>query len=915
MTDRFTTPIQPNQKRRKGNAAPAALSALTAISPHVVALIGGVVPLAARSVAMGGIVASVALMAALPARPARADGTLNFTIRDARTREAISGAIVTLEDPTGEEFRVSLTADASGQVTSRPLAAHPWRVIVTALNYTRTAQDVTVVDGAATDVEILLTPVPRERLIVSGVRELIRRDDTTNTYRRSRDFFRLYPVTAGNRQSVPKALRAIPGFVENSISQAHARGDQDGKAQIVDGFLLPQFLQGRLAQLLPVDALDTLAVTTGGLPPEFGADSAAILNYETRAIPSDGNNYLEYALSDGGYDSNELFVTAAASVVPRGSRPNADGIYERRIGYVLNGSQRYTNVANESPQPNVLTANNQGRSETLFGKVEFRANRTESITGLFDFSYGRTGNPNRTGLDDGYDSAGQGFGFGGLRPDNSIRNFPFNKYTGVGGFDLPLTNQADARQDIYQKDVNSFGALQYRKATPNGLNALLQVGFGKTRQAVLNNTRTDLFDLRALPSDDGVEFRPTVVNDYDQTQAQGDFSLRKGKHTLRFGGLYANLRGEESHQLIPGSQTALNALAGYGDARLLPDGAYTGRVDALGNPEYVVNPNNGAVGSPVVNILRKGYYASAYVGDTWRITSPLTANFGFRYDIYENETNQAQRSIKSDQVSPRLNFAYVLPSKGYLAFLGNQPTILRASYNQTFTRPTLGQGAYIGDPIPAETADVYELDMERQFGENQVARFSIYNKEIENFTNVGALVQNSQIAVYSLFNQGRASANGFEVSYEFIPRGPGFNGYLSYSNSRVQSLNGGKRDNVGDFVPVGYLDHDQRNTLSTGAAYRFADGTEAGLNVIYNSGLYSSDTSRLGLGGDDGRQGRAEVNLRLATRPNFAGRAIGFEFLVENLLNSKERINFRSSFEGTRFQTGRRITVGAFGRF
>lgn len=76
--------------------------------------------------------------------------------------------------------------------------------------------------------------------------------------------------------------------------------------------------------------------------------------------------------------------------------------------------------------------------------------------------------------------------------------------------------------------------------------------------------------------------------------------------------------------------------------------------------------------SIVDNSDKNGELYGAYLQDQWRITGPLTLNYGLRYDI-------SNGYVREDQLSPRLNFVYKL---------GNA-TSLHGGYSRYFTPPTL----------------------------------------------------------------------------------------------------------------------------------------------------------------------------------------------------------------------------------
>ena len=64
-----------------------------------------------------------------------------------------------------------------------------------------------------------------------------------------------------------------------------------------------------------------------------------------------------------------------------------------------------------------------------------------------------------------------------------------------------------------------------------------------------------------LPIDSSLEFNPTIIRNYHHAQVQGSLTAARHRHTYKAGLLYDNQEGDESYQITPGSQLALNALA------------------------------------------------------------------------------------------------------------------------------------------------------------------------------------------------------------------------------------------------------------------------------------------------------------------------------------------------------------------
>ena len=332
---------------------------------------------------------------------------------------------------------------------------------------------------------------------------------------------------------------------------------------------------------------------------------------------------------------------------------------------MINATQRNTSNAIETPQPQNQDRHNYQTSTTIFGNFDYHLADRDTLSFIINSSPARTEIANRQGLPGSFAAFGQGYGYAGLQADNSTT-------TDAQGNVIPLTSQQADGQDIYQRDANTFTALSYRKQFNDTTTGLFSLGYTDSRLDILNNSPG--IDLSALPQDSSIEFNPTIKRNAKQAQFSASLTRVLNVHTLKFGGLYQNNRGDESYQLIPASQTALQGLiAADSRNQLTPTGDDYG-ADADGNP--ILTPG-GNYSSPTLSVKRTGYYGGLYVQDTWKVTKPFTANYGLRLDTYHASQNLGQDSIRETELSPRINLAYAF----------NTRTILRADYNRLFTQP------------------------------------------------------------------------------------------------------------------------------------------------------------------------------------------------------------------------------------
>ena len=839
------------------------------------------------------------------ARPAHADvvGRLHVVVRNVDTQKIVPDVSVVLKDPTGTRGDTALTLDASGQITTDPLENHAYVLGVSAPGFVAQTRAVTVVSDVTSDAIFDLEP-EEKTIRVTGDKTLLRPRQTANSTVRTQDFIQKFPATISNPQQLQGIIATVPGVILDSNNQAHARGEHTQTSIYIGGFTLPGALVGRFGPLIAPDALQSADVQTGAYAPEYGSETAAIINTTVRR----GTIDQKFSLDGGGgqFGTGQGFFSLSGQAgAPVGGVKLAPGAKpERKFAYFLNATTRRTNNALEPPQPDSQSAHNTANAQSILGRFDFTPTPKDVFTLTLNAAPATTEISNRTGLPAKFAGVGQGYGYGGALSQADAQNLAGT--AGYANSNVGLTQQG-VRQDVNQRDNNDFGILQYRHLFGDRLTGLLSLGGARSKLGLTNNN-PGIY--QSLPSDgfasrqdDPVEFSPTINRSGKHNQIEGSLTYALAKHTVKFGLSTDQQRGDENYRLVPGSQAALNALFGSAP-QLAPAG--TAQIDANGDPVMDANDNpvyllSAGATVPTVNINRKGYYRVAYLQDTWRINSKLTANYGARYDIFQRQENvigtangDTSTRLKKNFLSPRLNLSYALRPR----------VVVRGSYNRLFVQPPLAEGGTVGAQVQPETVNQYETSIERQFGGTQSVKFAYYYKQLRNELDIALLVPGSQIGVYSAVNLPSDGVHGLELSYNLDPRGGvGLGSYLSLSRS-VAKL---RDDGVTDFN-----DHDQRYTLASGLNYSFKSGALAALNLFYGSGLASSGIDDGGLFGFAGkRQARTRVDARLSTGPRLLRGRGGLTLDVENVFNDRALINFNSDFSGTKFQQGRRIVLSA----
>lgn len=791
-------------------------------------------------------------------------GRLKIVVKNADDEKPVAGAKVVLHDSAGVKADITLISDANGIVNTGPLEARAWKVTVTMDAFDKDERDFTVVADTTSDIEVLLEPQNEKVIKIKGDKILIKVTDPSTGVRRDQDFVKRFPATAGNPQSLSKFLRSNPGLAEDSNGQVHPRGEHSSTTIYINGFQLPGAFQGRAGQVLAPGAIESLDLLTGGYAPEYGSETAAILNVKLKSGPM--APFASYDVQGGGYGTFYGGLTFGGQTGEALGAPDANGRSARRLRYLFDFSARRTDNQLEPPQPDDQMAHNQGRSFTGFSNLEYEATSQDTFGLMLSTNPAKTQVANRTGLPSRYAAYGQGYGYGGTLSKEEADL-------------LGIVSQQDAGQDIEQEDRNSMGVLSWRRNLGPNTSSFLSFGVVHSGLDITNNNPD--VDLNDLPENSSIEFNPTIIRNAHNSQIQGSVSHSINGHNLKFGFVYDNQTGNESYQLIPASQAALDALLEL-DPRLVPDGD---------------TPST-------LKMKRDGYYFASYIQDTWKATPKLTVNYGLRFDTFKQDQNakatdgsNEDSSVNESQLSPRLNMAYALTPK----------TVVRASYNRLFIQPPLAQGSFLGSQIKPERLHQFDFSVEHQIGARQTLKAAAYYKDIEDQIDTGLLVEGTQIGAYTSVSLGKGQVRGLEFTYELAPKNNrGFSAYATWANALAKPSG---TTNTGEEVDDAYNDHDQLNTISGGLNYTFHNDWSTGLSVYYGSGFASSVLDE----NSGKRSSRTQVNFRVA-KANLFGN-VGLSLEVENLFDQRALMNFQSAFSGTRFQQGRRILLSLNGKF
>jgi hypothetical protein len=501
---------------------------------------------------------ATALIVSIVNAPARADvvGRLHFSVKNAADEKPLARARIVLKDSAGVRPEVTLTTDDNGGVTSGPLDARAWNISTNAEKpdtFQPDSRAVTVAPDATTEVEVLLEPLKEKTITIKGQKNIVSPTQTNGAAQVDQSFVNKFPLVGSNPQSLRNELLIDPGFVYDSVGQAHPRGEHASTTIFINGFELPDVLMGRAGALITPEELQNVDIMTGAYAPEYGGEAAAILNTTLRA--GTVRPFQEVYFQGGEFATYNGALTFGGQAGRAIGKPDANGNVPRAFGYFLNINGHTTNNALEPPQPDDQTAHNHAESQAYFGNFSYQASSNDELNLTLNSAPAYTQVADRSGLPGSYAPDGQGYGFGGERDasgaiaSNLAGDLTANGVTPgtYGAQTAALQSQEQLGQNVWQRDVNDLGVLSWRRKISPQLTSMISASLIHSGQSILNgNGPGGNPALNNLPVDSSIEYSPTIVRNYHHEQGQGSLTYSGGQHTIKGGLLYDNEEGDES---------------------------------------------------------------------------------------------------------------------------------------------------------------------------------------------------------------------------------------------------------------------------------------------------------------------------------------------------------------------------------
>jgi outer membrane receptor protein involved in Fe transport len=215
-----------------------------------------------------------------------------------------------------------------------------------------------------------------------------------------------------------------------------------------------------------------------------------------------------------------------------------------------------------------------------------------------------------------------------------------------------------------------------------------------------------------------------------------------------------------------------------------------------------------------------------YLQDEWRVLPAVTVNYGARFDVVNEFTQE-------HQLSPRLNVVWRPTSTttltaGYSRYFVPPPfEVLSTETINSFANTTAAPAVTQNDTVKAERSNYYDAGISQIVVPGLTLGFDAYYKESKNLIDEG---QFGAPIIFTAFNYAHGQQAGGQLTASY-DKGPwSLYGNLAYSRAIGKDIVSAQFNFMPDELAYIsqhwiHLDHDQRWTSSGGAAYTFWRGS------------------------------------------------------------------------------------------
>jgi outer membrane receptor protein involved in Fe transport len=664
------------------------------------------------------------------------------------------------------------------------------------------------------------------------------------------------------QNSLDKTIETLPGILQFSYNEPVANGFH-GISYQIDGAPLPLATSSNFAEVVDPRDIDSIEVFTGAIPAEYGGDRMGAVVNIISTRPSDVPEGL-FGLVSGGFGT-QAQSTGGLDASWRSGSTEA----------TLNLNSNTTNRGLDAPTFNAI--NDNSSSSDGFFRLITQANSRATLA--FDYS-------------------------------NQLSQFQIPINTDPNNADDPIVSVPGTLDT--QLEYDRYASLSWTQTSKDG-NGIVQITpwWRSTRIDYSGDLAADV--LGTQPNFGCPDF-PDCSVDPGYPATLNSVGLQQSTYANYIGLDASDFRATKHHAWKFGFQVSReNAVSDQTFACYYVNCDVPGP-QGSGNPVVVADPYYASV-TPTQS--QAGAQIGLYGEDKWQPNPNLVVSYGLRYD-------HSTGYVGGWQLSPRVGFNLSDGGKN----------VLHVYYGRFYAAPQLEdvrsscvvfsaqQACPTTNPVydlQPETDSYYEMGIAHQFSPSLSGYANFFIKTVSNVLDTTQFLNTPLFAVYN-------NAIGIDHGLDLRLQDRLYNGDSWFVSGTISgSYAGGISGSTFLFPPdangdlpltspaqLGVEDHDE--TVSSTAAYthRFGTGKQwfATLQANYGSGFPVEFEDA-----NENLEGRlpahttfdlaAGRNVRLGKGPQDQG--LGFQLLVNNVLNHQYVIKVANGFNTTQIANGRTV--------
>jgi len=586
-----------------------------------------------RHIPKAWLAAAILLLVTAPLM-AQTSGRITGTIVD-KSGAGVPGAVVTASSPSLQGVQTA-TTDSRGEFrfASVPPGTYSLRIELSGFKSVERSGVVVGLDrtvGVSVPLEVASVS---ETITVSGESPAIDTTSGTTGVNANADLFNRLPV----RRDIYAIARVAPGTQDDGTGTVFYGSSGAENNYIIEGLNTTGVEVGTEGKTLNFDFVEEIEVKTGGLPAEYGRMTGGVINVLTK---SGGNQFKGdvFGFYEGGglqsddstADLRPATTTTVTDIDNRWDFGADLGGYLVKDKLWFFGAYNRTNRTDDSTVIRQLTS----PGSPSIGSVIPRDTKRDLFAGKLTWSL----SPNHT-------ITGSVFGDPGTISGNVF---------GIAGPEVTWKGERKVGStDLVARYDGTFGS-----------SFLIRAMYGTHREkdeyAGAGRNVAQIIDQTVVPNALSNGFGFFQDQKFTRDVLKLDLTKFLGRHEFKFGGDYEMTNTNSQNYQGGGGQRIYKLRQASTGIIYYRHRFY---IDDLAPGYDRSDPSSWQIAAPqIAEPSSKGY--SAYLQDSWKVTSYFTLNLGVRYELQDVQNRLGESAFKLDKNwAPRLGFVWDLTKNG-----------------------------------------------------------------------------------------------------------------------------------------------------------------------------------------------------------------------------------------------------------